>query len=246
MGPWKVLAAIFVCSARSLAQSGLPPLVEYFIGRLQTHTLLAPTKPQYSAIPTLNASIDAAPSLIPNILDTTAPNAQDVCPGYKATNVTDTSHGFIADLLLAGKPCNVYGNDIADLSLVVEYQSQKRLSVKVFPKYLAPANTSQYIIPGFITGLPGVDEGATFLDNDLNFTWSNEPSFQFEITRGPELIFSTLGTVIVFEDQFLELVTSMVPEYNVYGLAEHIGNFRLGDNLTRTFYAADDGNPIDR
>ena len=159
----------------------------------------------------------------------------------------NTSHGFIADLLLAGKPCNVYGNDVAHLSLVVEYQSQKRLSVKVFPKYLVPANSSQYIIPGFITGLPDVDEGATLLDNDLNFMWSNEPSFQFEIRRGTdEIIFSTLGTVIVFEDQFLELVTSMTPEYNVYGLAEHISNFRLGNNLTRTFYAADDGNPIDR
>ena len=160
--------------------------------------------------------------------------------------MTNTSHGFIADLVLAGKPCNIYGNDVADLSLAVEYQSQKRLSFKVFPKYLAPANTSQYIIPGFITGLPDVDEGATSLNSDLSFTWSNEPSFQFEIIRGYEPVFSTLGTVIVFEDQFLELVTSMIPEYNVYGLAEHIGNFRLGNNLTRTFYAADDGNPIDR
>ena len=160
--------------------------------------------------------------------------------------MTNTIHGFTADLLLAGKPCNVYGNDVAELSLVVEYQSQKRLSVKVFPKYLAPANSSQYIIPAFITGLPDVDEGTTLLDSELNLTWSNEPSFQFEISRGSERIFSTVGTVTVFEDQFLELVTSMIPEYNVYGLAEHIGNFRLGNNLTRTFYAADDGNPIDR
>ena len=83
------------------------------------------------------------------------------------------------------------------------------------------------------------------MNNELNFTWSNNPSFQFEVSRGPEIIFSTMGTVIVFEDQFLELVTSMVPEYNAYGLAEHIVNFRLGNNLTRTFYAADDGNPID-
>ena len=167
-----------------------------------------------------------------------------MCPGYKALNVETTSHGYTADLVLAGDPCNVYGNDIQHLSLVVEYQNPKRLAVKIYPQYLAPANTSQYLLPGYITGLPGVDEGATLMDNDLNFTWSNDPSFQFEVSRGSDIIFSTMGTVIVFEDQFLELVTSMVPEYNAYGLAEHIGNFRLGNNLTRTFYAADDGNPI--
>ena len=207
--------------------------------------LEAPSRPTYSPVPTLNASIDAAPSLVPNILDPTAPNAQEVCPGYRASNVGTTSHGYTADLTLAGEPCNVYGNDITDLSLVVEYQNPKRLSVKIFPRYLAPANTSQYHIPGYITGLPGIDEGATLVNNNLEFTWSNDPSFEFEISRDSEVIFSTMGTVIVFEDQFLELVTSMVPDYNVYGLAEHISNFRLGNNLTRTFYAADDGNPID-
>ena len=205
----------------------------------------APTRAAYSAVPTLNASINAAPSLIPNILDSTAPNAQEICLGYKVVNVATTDHGYTADLTLAGEPCNVYGNDIIDLSLVVEYQSRKRLSVKMYPRYLVAANTSQYLIPGHITGLPGVHDGATLLDNDLNFTWTNEPSFQFEISRGSEILFSTLGTVIVFEDRVLELVTSMVPEYNVYGLAEHISHFRLGNNLTRTFYAADDGNPID-
>lgn len=89
--------------------------------------------------PTLDSSINAAPSLIPNILDTTAPNAQGVCPGYKASNVQTTDHGYVADLSLAGVPCNVYGNDILELSLVVEYQSQSRLSVKIQPRYLTPA-----------------------------------------------------------------------------------------------------------
>jgi len=43
----------------------------------------------------------------------------------------------------------------------------------------------------------------------------------------------------------LELATSMVADYNVYGLAENIHDFRLGNNYTQTFYAADSGNPID-
>ena len=208
--------------------------------------VLAPTSPQYSAIPSLNASIDAAPSLIPTIYDPTAPIAQEICPGYKASNVQDTAHGFTADLSLAGQPCNAYGNDIVNLFLTVEYQSQQRLNVKIVPLYLAPANTSEYILPAFLTGLPGIEEGASLTSNDLNLTWSNTPSFQFQVARGDEIIFSTMGTVIVFEDQFLELVTSMVPGYNVYGLSDGINNFRLGNNFTRTFYAIDNGNPINR
>jgi alpha-glucosidase len=42
----------------------------------------------------------------------------------------------------------------------------------------------------------------------------------------------------VFEDQFLELVTNMVPDYNIYGLAASIHGFRLGNNWTQTFWNA--------
>jgi len=44
----------------------------------------------------------------PNVLDPTAPDAQQECPGYKATNVQDTTSGLTADLTLAGSPCNMY------------------------------------------------------------------------------------------------------------------------------------------
>lgn len=76
-----------------------------------------------------------------------------------------------------------------------------------------------------------------------------------------EELFSTYGHVLVYEDQFLELVTNMVSDYNVYGLgkaiddlfvtltdcvlAENIRDFRHGDNYTQTFYAVDAGNPVD-
>ena len=60
-----------------------------------------------------------------------------------------------------------------------------------------------------------------------------------------EELFSTYGHIIVYEDQFLELVTNMVSDYNLYGLAENIHDFRLGNNYTQTFYAVDAGNTID-
>jgi len=94
--------------------------------------------------------------LVPNILDPTAPDSQTVCPGYKASNVANTATGFTADLTLAGPACNTYGNDIYDLTLLVEYQDQARLHVQMLPKYLVPSNLSQYFLPKYISGYPAV------------------------------------------------------------------------------------------
>lgn len=48
---------------------------------------------------------------------------QENCPGYTATNVQQTSAGLTADLTLAGEACNVYGTDLVNLTLTVEYQT---------------------------------------------------------------------------------------------------------------------------
>ena len=46
------------------------------------------------------------------------------CPGYKASNVKSTDSSLSADLTLAGDACNVYGTDLTDLTLTVEYQTR--------------------------------------------------------------------------------------------------------------------------
>ncbi|THZ53111.1 putative alpha-glucosidase AgdA [Aureobasidium pullulans] len=196
--------------------------------------------PAFPLQPSLASSYNNAPSVLPNILDTSAPNAQNVCPGYKASNVQQSSSGLQADLILAGTPCNVYGNDIQSLVLSVQYQSKSRLAVSIVPKYLAPHNESLYLLSEQFTPRPGAEDGSSNTTSDLTFSWSNDPSFQFEVSRvsSGETIFSTYGKKIVFEDQFLELVTSMVPDYNVYGLAESFHSFRLGNNYTQTFWNA--------
>lgn len=45
------------------------------------------------------------------------------CPGYTASNVAQTDSGLTASLTLAGDACNVYGYDLPDLTLLVEYQT---------------------------------------------------------------------------------------------------------------------------
>jgi alpha-glucosidase len=49
--------------------------------------------------------------------------AVDSCPGYAASNVVKTTNSLTASLSLAGDACNAYGDDIANLTLLVEFQS---------------------------------------------------------------------------------------------------------------------------
>jgi alpha-glucosidase len=58
------------------------------------------------------------------------------CPGYELKHVAQTASSITASLQLAGEPCNVYGPDIKDLKLLVEYQSGKNVSSpRNLPKY---------------------------------------------------------------------------------------------------------------
>jgi len=48
----------------------------------------------------------------------------DSCPGYTASNVQNDGGRVTANLALAGTACNVYGDDLTDLRLEVEYQTR--------------------------------------------------------------------------------------------------------------------------
>jgi hypothetical protein len=51
------------------------------------------------------------------------PTRLDSCPGYNATNVNIDGPTLTARLVLAGAPCNVFGNDIGALNLSVTYET---------------------------------------------------------------------------------------------------------------------------
>lgn len=65
------------------------------------------------------ASVGTFGSLIPR----QSHSSLDDCPGYAASNVEDSGSSVTADLKLAGTACNVYGDDLTDLKLEVEYQT---------------------------------------------------------------------------------------------------------------------------
>jgi alpha-glucosidase len=209
-------------------------------------TTLNGTPTSFRPIFTIPASADQGVDVIPNIEDPQAVNAQTVCPGYTASNLKQTDRGLTAVLSLAGTPCNVYGNDIESLQLKVEYQSDSRLAINIRPTYLDSSNSSQFLVPDEFVPRPQSEGSSGNLD--LKFDWDNSPSFWFSVTRksSGDVLFTTKGTKLVFENQFVEFVTSLPNDYNLYGLGERIHGLRLNNNFTATIYAADVGDPIDR
>ncbi|KAI9931271.1 hypothetical protein ASPWEDRAFT_101185 [Aspergillus wentii DTO 134E9] len=196
---------------------------------------------------TIPASVDVGANLIANIDDPQAINAQSVCPGYKASNLQNTTRGFTASLALAGEPCNVYGTDVDFLTLSVEYQAADRLSIQITPSHVDASNSSWYILPENIVPRPKASSNASATQSDLLVSWSNEPSFNFKVVRKAtgDVLFNTEGSVLVYENQFIEFVSSLPEDYNLYGLSEHVNQLRLLRNATLTAWAADAGNPID-
>ncbi|SLM35122.1 glycoside hydrolase family 31 protein [Lasallia pustulata] len=181
------------------------------------------TTTSYRPIFTVPSSADNGANLLPNVYDSQAVNPQSVCPGYTASDVVRTPYGLTATLTLAGAACNAYGTDIETLNLTVEYQSADRLAVKIVPAAIDASNASQYILPAQLVHEPTVDADAdtTSLMNDLSFQWSNEPTFSFAVYRVStgDMLFSTMGTKLVFENQFIEFGSPLPENYNLYGLA---------------------------
>lgn len=79
------------------------------------HTALKP----FAAAALFCALGDAAALLPPQ-------ESPSSCPGYKASNVKSNNGSIVsADLNFAGTPCNVYGTDLDNLKLLVEYQTRR-------------------------------------------------------------------------------------------------------------------------
>lgn len=223
------------------AQITSPPTTTSTVSVTQTSTS---TKSQF----TVPSSVGNGANLIANINDPQAVNAQNVCPGYTATYVKNTTHGLTADLHLAGAACNVYGTDIDSLKLTVEYQAGDRLHIEITPTYTGSANSSWFVLPEALVPKAKVERFSGGRHYDLEFSYSNSPTFSFTVKRlsTGDVLWSSKGSKLVFENQFIEFGSTLPENYNLYGLGEVIHGLRLGNNFTRTLFAADVGDPVDR
>ncbi|KAI0134255.1 family 31 glycosyl hydrolase [Xylariales sp. AK1849] len=157
------------------------------------------------------------------------------CPGYRASNVQTSSSGLTADLTLAGTACDVYGTDLADLTLEVSYDTETRLHVKI-----QDVGNNVYQVPESVFARPQVG-GSTSAASDLAFNYTEEP-FSFSVSRAEtgEVLFDTSAASLVFESQYLRLRTKLPEDPYLYGLGEHSDPFRLNiTDYVRTFWSQD-------
>ncbi|KAL2888994.1 glycosyl hydrolase family 31 [Ceratocystis lukuohia] len=233
--------------------------VPYFLGATSLwasllHSQQSSTTNFSSSSSTSGPRVDSAPVstesiwyAVPNVLDANAEDCQKECPGYEISNIVESSSSLTADLDLASDPCNIYGTDIPNLTLTVEYQDPDRLHVEIVPRYLGAENSTWFIIPEQLISKPA-QGGGSKASSELEFIYETAPTFGYRIVRKATntTLFSTSGSRLVFTDQFFEFVTELPPEYNLYGLGETIRDFRLGNNLTRTLWAADVADQVDQ
>lgn len=98
-----------------------------------------------------------------------------------------------------------------------------------------------YQVPDFVVPRPSgsVSSDASLLDVALE-----EEPFSFNVTRksNSEVLFSTKGSNIIFETQYLRLRTSLPNNPYIYGLGEHTDSLRLPTSkYVRTLWARDAG-----
>lgn len=158
------------------------------------------------------------------------------CPGYKVVKHSKTRDGFYADLSLAGTACNVFGIDLPDLKLEVEYQTDERLHVKI-----KDTNNTVYQVPDSVFPRPGFGEWCSPKDSKLKFDFVEDPfSFSVSRTDTDEVLFDTTGNKLVFESQYVYLKTNLPSSPHLYGLGEHSDPFMLNTtNYTRTIFTRD-------
>ncbi|CCM04271.1 uncharacterized protein FIBRA_06441 [Fibroporia radiculosa] len=196
------------------------------------------------------------------------------CPGYTLSSLEESAVGLTAHLALAGPSCDAFGHDIADLTLQVTYESDKRLHVNIFDT----ANL-QFTIPPFVVPLSSPPTEDFTKTSDLVFNYDSNP-FAFWITRRsdpdamplfdtrasslPSTPISSVsagastvsldGFPLVFEDQYLQLTSALPFGTNIYGLGEVVATsgFRRdigtggGVGTIQTMWARDDADPLNQ
>ncbi|GAB6028306.1 hypothetical protein CHUAL_002480 [Chamberlinius hualienensis] len=134
--------------------------------------------------------------------------------GY-AINGAETATTLGYQLPLQRKPgqISLYGGDIDNIRLSVEFWSENILRIK----FDDPAN-QRYEVPITIYNKPSAKPSAT----DYSVSYTSTPEFGIYVTRKSTgaVVFDTRVTGFIFSDQFLQ-TTTLVPSANVYGFGEN-------------------------
>ncbi|XP_053566084.1 maltase-glucoamylase [Bombina bombina] len=163
--------------------------------------------------------------------------------GYTVTSQKDTQAGFEANLKRMPFP-SLYGNDIEDLQLTAEIQTQNRFRFKITD----PNNNKRFEVPH---------------EHVKPFTGSkaSNPHYEVKLTHNPfgiqlirnsnnKIIFDTTIGPLIYADQFLQLSIKL-PSGNIYGLGEQVHrqykhdlNWKTWPIFTRDWFPNGDGNNL--
>lgn len=206
-------------------------------------------KPKYCSMLILPALLLSAGVGLATYVD---PSILEACPGYTATNVHTTRDGVTADLILRGTPCNVFGNDIANLSLSVVYETGayqviifqsciEGITVDRIHLKITDPSAPRYEVPESVLPRPEASHTIPSQSASIQFNFTTSPfSFSIYRTKTREILFTTSGHSLIFEPQYLRLKTQLGSNSGIYGLGEHTNSFQLPtENTTLTLWSRD-------
>ena len=122
----------------------------------------------------------------------------------------------------------------------MQFASKTSLNIRILPAVLPKEQELWYDVKEEFLSRAPHEQCFDPDDTELDFQLTKSP-FAFTVVRkrNGDVLFSTEGSRLVFENQFIEFRTQLPPEYNIYGLGEVMHGFRLGNSYNRTFYATD-------
>lgn len=170
-----------------------------------------------------------------------------VCGDYRVRDALNPLPGVLElNLEMTGEGCGYYGDDIPQLVVRVEYQTEDILRVKITDR-----NSKRWEVPE--DQLPRKDRVIEAPKNPSYTFGYNSYPFGFYVQRAStgEVLFNTSASSsnplfrnLVFEDQYLELSTQLSADANIYGLGERRHSFRLKEGQQYTLWTADELTPF--
>nr|XP_022907549.1 lysosomal alpha-glucosidase-like [Onthophagus taurus] len=154
-------------------------------------------------------------------------------PTYKYVNITETAFGLVA--FLKRNYRSGYPNDTEVLKMIVKFETDKRLHVK-----LTDSLVDRFETP--YPELPIVDKSSTNLSYNILI---DETSTGFKIVRKADntTIFDTSRLRnLIFSNLFIQ-ISSRLPSKYIYGLGEHRTNLLLDLNWQKLTLFNHDGAP---
>jgi len=152
--------------------------------------------------------------------------------GYSLSGMTETSTGYSGTLSLIGDGSTVYGADIKNLNVVVTFETEDILRIKITDSTSQRWEVPQSIIPR---------TSATSKPAATAYTFSyTESPFTFEVIRKSDSV-SVFKTAqpFVYKDQYIELATAFDSNSKTFGLAESARTTQALKQDTYTLWAAD-------